>query len=390
MKKIIIAAAVLIILLVGFCSLVKNRQGAVHYTTETVGRGNVKEIVSATGTVNAVTTVLVGTQVSGTIKELFVDYNSTVEKGQLLATIDPATFQAQVQQARANLLLAQANLEKARVAVYDAETNLERNKTLFARNFISKSELDNSQTAYLSALAQVKASEAQVAHSRAALNYAQTNLKYTRIVSPVNGTVISRNVDMGQTVAASFQTPTLFTIAQDLTKMQVNTSIDEADIGRIKNDQPVEFSVDAYPDITFSGEVAEVRSAPIIVQNVVTYDVVVKVENPDLKLKPGMTANVSIETAHKNDALLIPDAALRVRMPDQDFTAFREKGFSVWILAGNKPRQIIIKTGISDGRFTEVISGDIAVGDKIIVEVNDSASRSRQRTPSARPPGFLR
>jgi len=388
-KKIIIAAIILVIAVIGFCSFTKHKNNAIKYITETIGRGDVHAIVSATGTVNPVTTVSVGTQVSGTINQLFVDYNSPVKKGQLLATIDSATFQAQVQQASANLLLAQANLEKSKVAVHDTKTNFERNKTLFAKNFISKSELDNSETAYLSSLAQVKASEAQVAHSRATLNYAQTNLRYTKIISPVNGTVISRNIDVGQTVAASFQTPTLFSIAQDLTKMQVNTSVDEADIGRIKTGQPVDFSVDAYPEITFHGKVSEVRNSPIIVQNVVTYDVIVEVDNPELKLKPGMTANVSIEVANKKDALLIPDAAFRVRIPNQSPYGTREKGRSVWVLSAKKPRQVIIETGISDGRFTEVISGDINVGDEIIKEVNDPSKKSSSSSTS-RPPGFLR
>src|SRR4030065_1216269 len=331
-KRIIIAAVILIIAVIGFCSIVKNKNNAVKYITEIVGRGDVHAVVSATGTVNAVTTVLVGTQVSGTIKQLFVDYNSPVKKGQLLAAIDPATFEAQVQQARANLLMAEANLEKTKVSVNDAKTNFEKNKILFARNFISKSELDNSETTYFSALAQVKASEAQVAYARAALNYAQTNLKYTKIISPVNGTVISRNIDVGQTVAASFQRPTLVSIAYDLTKMQVNTSVDEADIGRIKTGQPVDFSVDAYPEITFHGKVSEFRNSPIIVQNVVTYDVIIKVDNPELKLKPGMTANVSIEVANKKGALLIPDAAFRVRIPNQSSYGSKQKGRSVWVL----------------------------------------------------------
>ncbi|HPD56030.1 MAG TPA: efflux RND transporter periplasmic adaptor subunit [Smithellaceae bacterium] len=389
MKKIIIAAIILIIASIGFCTLIRHKNNQVKYVTETVGRGDIKAMVSATGTVNAVTTVLVGTQVSGTIKQLLVDFNSPVKKGQLLATIDPSTFEAQVQQAKANLLLAEANLEKARVAAQDAKTNLERNKTLFDRKFIAKIELDNSETAYLSSLAQLKASEAQVAHSRAALNYAQTNLRYTRIVSPVNGIVISRNIDVGQTVAASFQTPTLFTIAQDLTKMQINTSVDEADIGRIKKGQPVEFSVDSYPDITFKGNVSEVRNSPIIVQNVVTYDVIVKVDNPELKLKPGMTANVSIEVANKKDVLLIPSAALRINIQDSGSAPPRQRSPGVWILRANKPQRVAIETGISDNRFTEVLSGDISVGSSIIVEVNDPKKQAAAAS-SFRPPGYLR
>jgi len=223
MKKIIIAVVILFLIVSALFLLQIRRNQASEYITRTVDRGDIRATVSATGIVNAVTTVLVGTQVSGTIKQLFVDYNSTVKPGQMLAQIDPASFEAQVAQAAANLSLARANLEKSKVALRDTVSVFERNKILYGKNFISKHDLDTSETAYLSALAQIKASEAQVDQAKAALNLAQTNLRYTRIVSPVNGTVISRSVDVGQTVAASFQTPTLFTIAQDLTKCRLST-----------------------------------------------------------------------------------------------------------------------------------------------------------------------
>ena len=277
----------------------------------------------------------------------------------MLAQIDPASFEAQVAQASANLSLARANLEKSKVAVRDTITTFERNKILYGKNFISKSDLDTSETNYLSALAQIKASEAQVEQARAALSLAQTNLHYTQIVSPVNGTVISRSIDVGQTVAASFQTPTLFTIAQDLTKMQIETNVDEADIGRIKTNQPVTFTVDAYPDMTFKGKVSEIRNAPTTVQNVVTYDVIVNVDNPDLKLKPGMTANVSIIIDDKKDILRVPNAALRVKIQDKKLTARAPKGPGVWILDNKKPKRVPLTIGISDNRFTEVLSGNI-------------------------------
>jgi HlyD family secretion protein len=239
MKKKIVAGVVLMIVVIGVVafSLLKGGEKAPKYKTEEVARGGVRATVTATGTVNAVTTVLVGTQVSGTIKNIYVDFNSPVKKGQLLAQIDPATFEAQVQQARANLLLAQANGAKAKASLIDAKRTKDRN---------------NQQVA----VTQLAAANAQVSQARAALSYAETNLRYTRIVSPVDGTVISRNVDVGQTVAASFQTPTLFTIAQDLTRMQIDTSVDEADIGKVQVNQPVEFSVDAYPDFIFKGKVA--------------------------------------------------------------------------------------------------------------------------------------
>lgn len=385
MKKNIIAVVILILILIGVLFFFKKSDKAPQYITQTAERGDIRATVSATGTVNAVTTVLVGTQVSGTIKQLYVDYNSTVKKGQLLAQIDPASFEAQVAQASANLLLARANLEKSRVALRDTLTTFERNKILYGKNFISKSDLDTSETIYLSALAQIKASEAQVEQTRAALSLSQTNLRYTQIVSPVNGTVISRSIDVGQTVAASFQTPTLFTIAQDLTKMQIDASIDEADIGRIKTNQPVTFTVDAYPDQTFKGNVSEIRNAPTTVQNVVTYAVIVKVDNPELKLKPGMTANVSIIIDDKKGILRIPNAALRVKIQDKEITAATPKGTGVWILEDKKPTRVPLTIGISDNRFTEVLSGNISESSRLIVEVKSNNQKtSAQQGP---PPG---
>jgi HlyD family secretion protein len=385
MKKIIIAVVILIIVILGFFLFFKKSDKATQYITQTADRGDIRATVSATGTVNAVTTVLVGTQVSGTIKQLLVDYNSTVRKGQLLAQIDPASFDAQVAQASANLSLSRANLDKSKVAVRDTITTFERNKILFAKNFISKSDLDTSETNYLSVLAQVKASEAQVEQARAALNLANTNLRYTQILSPVNGTVISRSIDVGQTVAASFQTPTLFTIAQDLTKMQIETSVDEADIGSIKTNQPVTFTVDAYPDQTFKGNVSVIRNAPTTVQNVVTYAVIVQVDNPDLKLKPGMTANVSIIIDDKKGILRVPNAALRVKISDKELTAKAPKGPGVWILVDKIPLRIPLTIGIRDNRFTEVLSGHIPEKAAIIVEVKNNNKTTDAQ--SVQPPG---
>ena len=259
---------------------------------------------------------------------------------------------------KANLLAAKANLEKAEVSLVDAKRTRERNAELFSKNLIARSDLDTAETNYETAKASVNAAKAQVAQADAALKTAQTNLRYTRIVSPVDGTVVSRNVDVGQTVAASFQTPTLFTIAQDLTKMQIDTSVDEADIGKIKVGQDVEFTVDAYPDSTFKGKVGQVRIAPITVQNVVTYDVVIKVDNPELKLKPGMTANVSIIVAEKKDVLKIPNAALRFRPAGEDEDeSSRRRARGVWILENEKPKRIPVTIGISDGNYTETRFG---------------------------------
>ncbi len=390
MKKAIIGVAILLIVAAGLLLVLKKNSKAPQYLTEPVDRADIRAVVSATGTVNAITTVSVGTQVSGTIAQLFADFNSQVKKGQLLAQIDSASFEAQVAQARANLMLAEANLEKSKVAVRDTILTFERNKILFGKNFISKSDLDASETAYLSAQAQIKASGAQVEQTRAALSLAQTNMRYTRIISPVNGTVISRNIDVGQTVAASFQTPTLFSIAQDLTKMQIKTNIDEADIGRIQLNQPVTFTVDAYPEIIFKGKVSEIRNAPTTVQNVVTYDIMVNVDNPDLKLKPGMTTNVSIIIADKKGILRVPNAALRIKMQDKKLTAGAPKGPGVWVLENKKPRRVALQLGISDNKFTEVASGELKEGDAIIVEVKSGAQKTgaRQGTPPG--PGFLR
>jgi HlyD family secretion protein len=330
-SKILIGIVILVLAAIGVFLFLRSTENGEKFKTIRAARGNIRSTVTATGTLNAVTTVLVGTQVSGTIKAIYADFNSRVKKDQVIAQIDPTTFQAQVEQARANLIAAKANLTKAQASLTDSQRTLARSKELFARNLIARSELDTAETNYESAKAQVGVNEAQVEQSEAALKIAETNMHYTRIVSPVDGTVVSRNVDVGQTVAASFQTPTLFTIAQDLTKMQVDTNVDEADIGKIALNQDVEFTVDAYPDTPFRGSVSQVRIAPQVVQNVVTYNVVVEVGNAELRLKPGMTANVSIIVATKNGVLRIPNAALRFKPSDAEIgktgaTASKEGG----------------------------------------------------------------
>lgn len=379
MKKIIIGSVILIFIAVASFTILCKNDAETQYTTEKVSRGNIRATVTATGTLNAVTTVLVGTQVSGTIKSLYADYNSYVKKGQLLAQIDPATFEAQVQQAQANLTAAEANVEKAKAAVLDASRALARNKLLAGRNLIARSDLDTAETNELAAVAQQKAAAAQVEQTRAALKIAMTNLQYTRIVSPVDGMVISRNVDVGQTVAASFQTPTLFNIAQDLAKMQIDVSVDEADIGRIREGQPVEFTVDAYSDRILQGRTTAIRNAPIIVQNVVTYDVIVLVQNREKILKPGMTANVSIITARRDNVLKVPNAALRFRPGNKELTGVKapeRKGPVVWVLDKKNPRRVAVATGISDGNNTEVISPTLQEGDDVIVASSEKKKRS--------------
>jgi HlyD family secretion protein len=368
MKKILIIGGIIIVIGIAAFILFRGNKNEPKFRFDKVARGDIEMAVTATGTVNPVTTVLVGTQVSGTIKDIYVDFNTPVKKGQLIALIDPALFEAQVNQAKANLFSAKANLEKAEAILIDAKRTMDRNKELFSKNLIAKSDLDTSETNYETAKASVSAAKSQVAQTEAALSLAETNFHYTRIVSPVGGIVVSRNVDVGQTVAASFQTPTLFSIAQDLTKMQIDTNVDEADIGKIKVGQDVEFTVDAYPDITFKGKVWQVRNAPITVQNVVTYDVVIIVGNPELKLKPGMTANVSIIISTKKDVVKIPNAALRFKPTEKSLPVSEKKGPGVWILEKDKPKRIPVSLGISDGNYTELLSEGIKEGQELIVE----------------------
>jgi HlyD family secretion protein len=410
------------------------------FRTTPVERGEISTTVTATGTINPVVTVLVGSQVSGTIKALYADFNSRVKEGQIIAQIDPAIFDAQVEQARANVLnaqanvlnaqanlkSAQANLEKAEVAVSDAKRTLDRNRPLVERKVIAQSAFDTAQTNYDSAVAQqdaakaqsesakaqVESARAQVEQTKAALKLAETNLRYTTIRSPVNGVVISRNVDVGQTVAASLQAPTLFTIAKDLTQMQVDTNISEADVGNIAVGQDATFTVDAYPEKTFRGKVSESRNAPTTISNVVTYDVVIQVDNKDLKLKPGMTANVSVLVAHKEGVLKIPNAALRFRpefAKSGETEEKRKRALSkgqplsgsakssqgegkltgrVWVPSPEgRPKPIPIVLGITNGSFSEVVSGDLKEGAEVIVEEssnNKGGSQGRSPGPSMR------
>ncbi len=338
------------------------------YITEKVTRGDIITAVTATGTLNAVTSVNVGTQVSGRITTLFADFNSPVKKGQMIARIDPALFQAQADQARANLANAKANLDKAAATEADGKRTWDRYVNLFGRDLVAKSQMDTAETAYLTDHASTLAAKSQVDQAAAALSLAETNLIYTRIISPVDGVVISRNVDVGQTVAASFQTPTLFVIAADLTKMQIDTSVDEADVSSVQVGQDVDFTVDAYPDVTFKGMVQQVRKASAILQNVVTYDVVVHVSNQDLKLMPGMTADVSIITSVVRNVLRIPNGALRFRPMVKGKLAAAERGPGIWTLENKHLKRIPVKIGFSDGTLTEIVSGDVKEGDTIIVE----------------------
>ncbi len=364
--------------------------------TAKVDKGRIVAKVTATGTLSAIVTVQVGSQVSGRIAELRVDFNSTVKKGQLIAKIDPQLFQAAVEQARANLVAAQGNLAKSKAQAADAQRQYQRSRTLAERKLIAQADLDTAQSNADAAAAQVDASAGAVEQARAALHEAAVNLAYTSIVSPTNGVVISRNVDVGQTVAASLQAPTLFVIAEDLAKMQVDTSVAEADVGRLRAGMDASFTVDAYPSEIFRGTVRQIRNAPQTVQNVVTYDAVIDVANPDLKLKPGMTANVTFVYAQKDDVLRVPNAALRFR-PPPDLAAFSAAGRpngrngggggapapkqvetpdqrAVWAVRGDKPVQTRVRLGISDGAFTEVVDGALQPGDQVVTDASGPPS----------------
>jgi len=380
---VIIGAVVVLVVLVFL--FLKRENGKSEYLLKEIESRTLEKFITATGTLNPLTTVQVGTQVSGRIKEIYVDYNSFVKAGELLAEIDPALFQAQVDQARANLSTAQANLVQAKANYENSKKNYERAKELFAKELISRAEIDNAETAFLLDQAKVTVATAQVAQARANLETAETNLKYTKIISPINGIIISRDVDVGQTVVASFQSPTLFQVAEDMTKMQIITNVSEADIGEVKEGQEATFTVDAYPGLIFKGTVSQVRNSPVTVSNVVTYNVIINVDNPELKLKPGMTANVSILVAKRENALSAPNEALRFSPPaqnsNQPIRRYDKPG--VWILEKGKPKRVEVQLGITDGNWTEIKAGDLKEKDKIIVEL----VKDKKANPTTRPGG---
>jgi HlyD family secretion protein len=437
---------------VGLWYYLSNKNQAL-FQTAPVERGTVRASISATGNCNAVVTVQVGSQVSGNIKALYADFNTKVKKGQLVAVIDPQAFQARVDQTRASLDSANASvvsaraqvekanadvasarataanqnaaIAKAKAAVLDAQRKLTARQELYKQGIISKEDMDSAQSTYdqtdaeqQAAVAQLDAAnhqiqavqamvnvattqlssaQAQVKQAQAGLEQAQLDLDHTQITAPVDGTVIARHMDVGQTVAASFTAPTIFEIAQDLTKMQLDTNVDEADVGQVKLGQPVRFTVDAFPSQTFQGSVTQMRQAPINVQNVITYDVVVAVPNPDLKLLPGMTANVKILTNKEDGVLKIPNVALRFRpadvKPDNAVRAAgrrQDAGSTVWILGQDgKPQAAKVKLGITDGNFTAVESGDLKEGERVITNnLSKVASSSSSGPPRGRGPGF--
>jgi HlyD family secretion protein len=375
-KKIAIGAVILAVIVVLAGVIVPHHPPKAEFRTVKVERGELVSTVSATGTLAAVVTVQVGTQVSGTIKELLVDFNSSVKAGQVIAQIDPALFSAKVKETMGNYNAALANHERAKEDLADAQRTMERNRQLFRDGVVSQADLDSAETKYQQALAAVKAAKWSVTQNQGLYDQAQINLQYATIRSPSNGVVISRNVDVGQTVAASFQTPTLFTIAQDLTKMEIQTSVDEADISKVRLRQPVTFTVDSYSSQIFKGTVSQIRKAPIMTQNVITYTVIVSVENKDLKLMPGMTANVTIETMRKQNVLKIPSASLRFRPEAEDTVgkigddqAKDDTAEKVYVLRAGMPVPIQLRTGSNGDGYVEVLSsGDLKENEEVIVE----------------------
>ncbi len=379
MKRFLIPLIIIVIIAIPI--MVIKKSDKVKYVKEPVQKRTITQIVEATGTIEPINTVDIGSQVSGMINEIYVDYNSEVEKGQLLAQIDTSLFEAQLKQSKANIDNARATLAKNQAVLdYDTKT-YKRYKNLYNRNLVSKNDLDSAESAYKSDLAQVSAARASIMQAEASYATASANMRYTKIISPVKGIVISKEVEVGQTVAASFQTPTLFTVAEDLTKMRIETSVSEADIGKVKEGQEVEYTLDGYPDNIFYGKVTQVRLSPITESNVVTYTVIIEVENDEGKLMPGMTANVSIITDKKENILTVPNIALKFTTPENKHK-YEQKG--IWIDKKGKPQRINIETGVSDDSYTEIISDEVKEGDMVYVRAIQSGKNEKQR--SIRPP----
>jgi HlyD family secretion protein len=359
------------------------RPAPVSYVTAAVTRGDVVTTISASGSVNPVVTVQVGTYVSGTIETLNCDYNTRVESGQLCATIDPKPYQIVVDQDQAAVDTAKAQLAKDQSDLTYNRTNQRRYNAMLAENAISHDAADIARNSYNQALALTHLDAAQVAQKAAVLKASQINLAYTKIVSPVSGTVVSRNVTAGQTVAASFQTPTLFLIATDLTKMQVDTNVSESDIAGAAKGADADFTVDAFPDRTFHGHVAQVRQAPISVQNVITYDVVITVDNPQLLLKPGMTATAKIVKARSRGVLRVPSQALRFTPAGagkHGTKTAKSRQQKVWVQRDGKLVAIPVTVGLDDDSFAEIKSGDLKLGDQVVVSVAAAGTSGTAKT----------
>ncbi len=377
-KYIVIAVAIILVLGIGF-GILKN--GSVKYMTKEVTRESITQYVEASGTIKPINTIEVGTQVSGTVARIYADYNSVVKKGDLLAELDPSLFQANVDQSTAKLNNAQASYAKASSTLNYKRNNYQRYKHLYEKNYVSKDEVELALSNFQQAQAEVSAASAEVSAAKAALDNNLTNLRYSKIVSPVNGTVISRAVDVGQTVAASFNTPTLFEVAEDLTQMQIETSVSEADIGKVKVGQKANYTLDGYQDRKFEGEVTQVRLASTTTNNVVTYAVIVSVDNSEGLVIPGMSANVSIVTNRVENALCVPPQALRFT-PETNGQKYEKQG--IWLQTKSGLKRCDIEIGAADDNHTQIISKEIKEGDKVVVSAIGGKKKSQNK--AVRPP----
>ena len=377
-KKIIIILATVLALIIAFCLFSTKKT---KYITKPVTQETITQYVEASGTIKPINTIAVGTQVSGTVAKIYVDYNSVVKKGDMLAELDPSLFQSNVDQSTAKLNNARASLSRATASLNYKKNNYQRYKNLYAKNYVSKDEVELAYSNYQQALAEVSSATAEVNAAQATLNNNLTNLGYSKITSPVDGTVISRAVDVGQTVAASFNTPTLFEVAKDLTQMQIETSVSEADIGKIKVGQLAKYTLDGYQDKIFEGKVTQVRLASTTTNNVVTYTVIVSVDNSEGFVIPGMTANVSIITSNVENALCVPNQALKFT-PADNTKKYEKQG--IWIKTNMGLERYDVELGAFDDNKTQIISKDIKVGDKVCVS---STGGGKSKKPTGmRPP----
>lgn len=377
MKKYLIYGIALLIIVSVSYKLMNRDTGSMVYKTQKIENGDIMESITASGTINPLSTVSVGSQASGRIAEIYVDYNSVVKKGQLLALIDQENAKATVQQREAALDIAKAQVavEENNIKYYKKALN--RISKLNASKYSTEKDLEAAERDYDNSVAQLALEQAQVKQAQASLNSAQTELSYTEIKAPVDGIVISKSVEVGQTVAASFETPEIFSVAEDLTKMQIEASVVEADIAKVKEGQQVRFTVDSYADDYFYGTVTQVRNEAITTSNVVTYTVVIGIDNTNLKLKPGMTANVEIITAEEKNVMLVPNQALRFYIDDSD-KAKRYKDRGVWIIKNGRPERVTVKIGVSDDDNTQILESSLKIGDEVIVSKETSAADAKK------------
>ena len=375
-KYLIYGIALLAIFGIGYKMLNRSAGGTV-YKTQKIENGDIMESITASGTINPLSTVSVGSQASGRIAEIYVDYNSVVKKGQLLALIDQENAKATVQQREAALEIAKAQVDVEENNIKYYKKALNRISKLNASKYSTEKDLEAAERDYDNAVAQLALEQAQVKQAQASLNSAQTELSYTEIKAPVDGIVISKAVEVGQTVAASFETPELFSVAEDLTKMQIEASVVEADIAKVKEGQKVRFTVDSYADDYFYGTVTQVRNEATTTSNVVTYTVVIGIDNTDMKLKPGMTANVEIITAEEKGVMLVPNQALRFYIDDSD-NAKRYKDRGVWIIKNGHPERVTVKIGVSDDDNTQILESALKIGDEVIVSKELSAADTQK------------